>query len=66
MESWTPAMMSLPSLVFEQLVYAIFARDSYVGRAERVGRFLRFSHTPFINATIEGTKPSNLALQRRY
>ncbi len=58
--------LCLASLVFEQLVYAVFAHDSYVGRAERVRRFLRFSHTPFIFATTEDTKPSNQVLQRRY
>ncbi len=57
MESGTPTTTSLPSLVFEQLVCAVFAQDSYVGRAERVRRFLCFSHTPFIFATTEGTKP---------
>ncbi len=30
MESGTPTTTSLPSLVFEQLVYAVFAHDSYV------------------------------------
>ncbi len=53
MDSGTPATMSLPSIVFEHLVYAVLAHDSYVGRVERVRGFHCFSHTPFINATTE-------------